>query len=166
GCMEGSPEAGRRIETRPPPVRGDDHEDEDGHEIGQHGEIIGRHSDTRSLKIELENGDATEEPGTEHDPSRPPGREDDDGKGDPTCACGHSFGPLRDAGKREIGAADPGAGTAKRNGGEAYANDAVAEGMGSVVVLAHRAQDEPGPGTAEEEPDREREEEAEVDDRI
>ena len=92
----------------------------------------------------MHHGNAAEQIRAEERPARPPGREDDDGEGDPAPSGGHILDPQRRLDEGQVGAADSGAGAAENQRQHPDAGHVVADGVGGVVVLADGAQDHAG----------------------
>ena len=86
-----------------------------------------------ALDIELQNADAAEEIGAQQQPGRPPGREDDQGKGDPAAPGGHVLRPHGGVDQRHIGPGQTAGHAAEQHGAEADGDDGIADGVGRLM---------------------------------
>jgi len=100
--------------------------------------------------MELEHGHAPEEIGAEEHARRAPGREDGQRQRDPAPAGDHPLHPHGGVDDGEVGSRDAAERAPGQHGGHADPAHRVAERVGRVGRLAHRAQHQPGPGPVEE----------------
>ena len=158
-------EAGRRFGSGDLASRYDGERD-DGHDIGHRRPELGRQErEAGRLGVKLERHEHAEKVSASQEPPGAPAGEHHQRERDPAPAGGHLLGPHRRDDHREIGSPDPRQRAAEGDRRIADRDHRIADRMGGKVVLADRAQDEPGARAVQEPADGEDHDQREIDER-